>query len=1789
MKTNLPIMKNYRINRIAILLLLVISIWQTPMFSQISGTKTIGSGGDYTTFTQAAEALNTLGVNGPVVFNVISGTYTEQFTINNITGSSAANTVIFQSQAGDSTAVVLQWTSSGTADNYVVTINGGKYITFRGMTFKAMGTSYGKLVELKGYSGNILFNYNQFLGLEANDATNNKTILSGVDKNLTNIIVRNNRFINGSQAVYLEGYNDKFITGCEITDNIMINCGFAGVRTNWVFSAVVTGNEIDSKENGIYVRSERGNGNYSCNTIKAEYAGIDLQHIEASALKTRIYNNFISVSNTNAAFGITIPNTVTTEIFNNSVCVHSNYKLSAAFRAESGTAVAGVVVKNNNFACTNMGYALYIITPAALSDISYNNLYSEGNFIALWGSEDIADLYDLHTVSGMNEHSLSVYPHFVSINDLHSIAPWLDGKGTVIPGINDDIDGDPRDPANPDIGADEFVSDPEYQTKLSGTYTIGSNGYYKDFSTALNDALLRGISGPVVYDIQSGSYNEQIKIRNIPGSGSVNTVTFRSETGNYGDVLLYYAATAAYPNYVISLRAADFIHLKNVSVQATGSTYARVLDLSQGCDSIVIENNYLEGKIVNDGTDKAYIINADSNYFRSRIIKGNVIKNGSYGIYMRRELNDDLHLKGAVIEDNNISGSGYCGIYLQFHDAPLIYRNTVSARGRGIYLIDCTGPAIITENKISSAGNEGINLTLCAAATNNRGLIANNFIQAGGYSDTKGISLTGTEFYSVLYNNINITGTSLSAIAFQITTGATGVIVKNNIFSNKYAYTISVANSASVAESDYNDFYSAGPGPFAYWGGTGFADLASLTAASGMDLHSISADPLFVSDTDLHTTAAQLDGKATPVTEVRKDIDGRRRDALYPDIGAAEFGPIANYWPVAVNDTVAALSKESIIIDVLANDSDPDGDNIIITAVRSPKHGQAVVVQSGLELSYTSSPGYVGADSCIYIISDDFGFKDSAYVFIDVEPLPLFSLTDIEIIDLSHSSVAWGDYDNDGDLDLLITGWLGTYDNYASRIYKNTDGKFTDSGIVLAGVSSGTSHSAEWMDLDNDNDLDIIITGRLNNSSLITKTLIYVNTGGKFTESDQPELINLSEGSVDWSDFNHDGRYDLLISGGTGAATYYTRIYENSGPDGTGSWKLKLHDAELEGIWSGESMWVDFDTDGEYDIFVCGFEAEPAKLYHNNDGVFTSLYTNLPSVGNAACDWGDYDNDGDMDLALIGKSEDTYLTKIYRNDGFVGKVYTFTDIGAGIVQVSSGDIAWGDYDNDGDLDIVFTGNTGALTSVTKLYENANGLFVEKSTPFRDIGRSTLAWGDYDGDKDIDLVISGYSPSLNRPFTAVYRNNHDLAGQLPLAPIKLNAELQSDESVLLSWEPADAGFGKNSGPLTFNLRIGTEPGETDIFSPLADPETGDRKIVKSGNTGLSGSWLVSGLTGGQKYYWSVQSVDMSFRGSEFAGEDTFVVPYNYSLAGQIWDGTGTNPILKSVVVLYHESDISDTTQLRLDGVNSYLFTGLSPAKYTVRVIPDRVTYPEKLPTYLGDNILMYNATWVTVAGPVTGKDIRLIDMPQSVSGPYMISGKMIIDFGGKGVTVTEKSGDIKGVPAQGAAVFLTGAADGKLKSWDITGADGSFEFSNLAEGSYYFLADCQGKPMDAANPVLAVSDARKSIEILATVGSDKITVTDLSTGIDDRIMGGLKVYPVPADDHIFLEVSRGIFKGSSVRISILDLSGKYVLNEKVSDLSGNPVTLNIAGLPEGVYVLRLTDNKISYNLRIIKVR
>ncbi|MCK5453943.1 MAG: hypothetical protein KAJ16_06255, partial [Calditrichia bacterium] len=117
-----------------------------PVQAQLSGTYTIGSGGNYATFTAAVTDLNSLGVNGAVTFDVLAGTYTEQFEMVSVSGASSSNTITFQSQTGMAADVIVQFTASSAGNNYIVRLNGADFITFQNMTFTALGTSYGRIM-----------------------------------------------------------------------------------------------------------------------------------------------------------------------------------------------------------------------------------------------------------------------------------------------------------------------------------------------------------------------------------------------------------------------------------------------------------------------------------------------------------------------------------------------------------------------------------------------------------------------------------------------------------------------------------------------------------------------------------------------------------------------------------------------------------------------------------------------------------------------------------------------------------------------------------------------------------------------------------------------------------------------------------------------------------------------------------------------------------------------------------------------------------------------------------------------------------------------------------------------------------------------------------------------------------------------------------------------------------------------------------------------------------------------------------------------------------------------------------------------------------------------------------------------------------------------------------------------------------------------------------------------------------------------------------------------------------
>ncbi|HEY4785945.1 MAG TPA: VCBS repeat-containing protein, partial [Bacteroidales bacterium] len=234
--------------------------------------------------------------------------------------------------------------------------------------------------------------------------------------------------------------------------------------------------------------------------------------------------------------------------------------------------------------------------------------------------------------------------------------------------------------------------------------------------------------------------------------------------------------------------------------------------------------------------------------------------------------------------------------------------------------------------------------------------------------------------------------------------------------------------------------------------------------------------------------------------------------------------------------------------------------------------------------------------------------------------------------------MAWGDYNNDGFMDLLLTGDPGDY-NYISKIYKNNgDGTFTEqTGIQLIGVTRG---AVAWGDYNNDGFLDILLTGYAKTGSI---SIIYKNNGeGNFIEQKGINLIPVEYSSVAWGDYNNDGRLDILLSGNANYSDggYISKIYKNNG-DGTFSDQTN---ALLSETQYGSVAWGDYNNDGYLDILLTG-SSNLVKIYKNNgDGTFsdqTSIFLRKGTISGLGS-WVDYNNDGFLDVFLIRESTYPY-------------------------------------------------------------------------------------------------------------------------------------------------------------------------------------------------------------------------------------------------------------------------------------------------------------------------------------------------------------------------------------------------------------------------------------------------------------------------------------------------------------------------------------------------------------------
>ncbi len=424
----------------------------------------------------------------------------------------------------------------------------------------------------------------------------------------------------------------------------------------------------------------------------------------------------------------------------------------------------------------------------------------------------------------------------------------------------------------------------------------------------------------------------------------------------------------------------------------------------------------------------------------------------------------------------------------------------------------------------------------------------------------------------------------------------------------------------------------------------------------------------------------------------------------------------------------------------------------------------------------------------------------------------------------NFTRAAWGDFRNRGLLDLFVSSWGGTNLLY----WNNGDGTFTK---VTQGdpVQDGAEHTgAVAADFLNAGHLDLLVSAT---GATAQRNQLYVNNGaGLFSRAGGGALTN-QLGFFDactGADYDNDGRLDLFVT--------------DNGPNQTGARNFLFHN-EGEGIFSKVpagsvtndvgvgwgALWADYDNDGYMDLLVINLvNGGQCFLYHNNrNGTFTRILTNAIATdvwpgGAQGGAWADIYNDGLLDLFVTDNNGTQ--NRLYHNIGNGG----FTNVSSAIAPMvigpgggAAGGAAWGDYDNDGYLDLFVAYSEGARNAL--YHNNGDGTFTQVLTghPVDDNGPGIVSfsptWVDYDKDGSLDLFVTRYN---NNGLTSnlLYHNNGNTNAWLEVKLVgtasnrsaigaKVHTRATIHGKTFWQMRQIDTGGGWNVVPLVAHFGLG----------------------------------------------------------------------------------------------------------------------------------------------------------------------------------------------------------------------------------------------------------------------------------------------------------------------------------------------------------------------------------------------
>ncbi len=501
------------------------------------------SNADFNSLTEAVNELNTFGICGSVNFLVKATMYNEQISLGPIRGSGPENRVRFIKD-GPGSFVFMQHSARSGDENFVVSFNGTRYVSFDGFRFMPVGSSYTTAITINDFCTNIRIDNSWLISSSSmGNVSNSLVVING--NSCDSIEIANSQFQGGTYSIY--GSSSKYAptSHTRLINNVFNNFQSCAVRLRYHHQLEVDGNVFKT----FWSHSEHAFRIDFCNSYA--FTGNRVKHAAFRPVQffkcsgnlqqySLIANNMIhSGDGTGSTNGLYIEGDFTRVVHNTIVMESAINSGLHAIHIKGGISD----VLNNLIVATGGNPSIPLLKYEGLFSVTrsdYNNIFSLDS--TGFGDYDMSysNLIDWQKGTGFDIHSSQFNPGFISFDSLRHCLDSLDNTGTPLPYVSHDIDHDLRDTLSPDIGADEwigyngfFLGDDQYICYDS--IFIGNPSHKADFMWNSGDTvspMLVGNSGvyPVTISSQCGLiFHDTVEvIDNVPTSAFTVERSFNS-------------------------------------------------------------------------------------------------------------------------------------------------------------------------------------------------------------------------------------------------------------------------------------------------------------------------------------------------------------------------------------------------------------------------------------------------------------------------------------------------------------------------------------------------------------------------------------------------------------------------------------------------------------------------------------------------------------------------------------------------------------------------------------------------------------------------------------------------------------------------------------------------------------------------------------------------------------------------------------------------------------------------------------------------------------------------------------------------------------------------------------------------------------------------------------------------------------------------------------------------------------------------------------------------------------